>query len=174
MSIFEVESVQLYGRTDRSTHKDNHLPSQTTHDPFQADYLHWPTHLERLLDRTVHPLWETRMQMRRYRRPWSQILSVGQLSGTQARTRVCVAEIPRAGQGLSGQLSEDQTHVRRDFQYQSRTVATKRQVVKNKNGHPTGGFHFKRDRGFRNHRGKYASIVGRRSAEGDRHLGGIR
>jgi hypothetical protein len=174
MSIFAIETVQLYNSTDGSTRKDNCLSSQTTNDTIQTRGSYWPKHFERIADRTVHPLRQTRMQMRRHCRPWSKILFVGQLSGPQARTRVCAAKIREPSQGVSRQLSEDQTHIRGYLQYQSRIVTTKGETVKNEHGHRSGDLHFRRRRGFRYHRGKYASVIGRRSVPGDRPLGGNR
>ena len=174
MSEVEVESVQLYNSTDEFTGKISFLPSQATHNSLQAHHSHWPTHFERIAHRAVHQMWKTRMQLRKYSRPWSQILSLGQLSRPQTRTGVCSAGISGSGQGISRQLSESQTDIRRDFLHQSRTAKTEKTVVKNENGHSAGLRHIDRDHGFRNHRGQYASSSGRGSAEGYRHMGGKR
>ena len=174
MSIFDIQSVQLYNSTDGSTGKNNCLSSQTTNDVIQTRCIHWPEHSKGIVDRALYSLRQTRMQMCPYRRPWSKILLIGQLSGPQARTSVCASAISSPSQGVSRQLSEDQTHLRTSLQYQSRIVTPKGEVVRTEHGHPSGGLHFRRRRGFCYRRGKYASVVGRRNVTGDRPLGGNR
>ena len=174
MSAIGVISVQLGNCTDGLAAKDNRVTSKTTHDPLQTHQHHWPSHLERLTDRTVYPLWQTWMQVRRYSRPWSQILSVGQLPWPQTRTGVCPSKIPRSSRSFSRQLSDGQADLRRDLEYQSRTTATERHVVKNTHGYPAGLFYVDRDHGFCNLRSEYASGVVGRNIGRNRHMGGKR
>ena len=164
-------SVQLGNCTDGFATNKNIFSSKTTDNPLQTRHYHRATHLERFFDRTIHPLWKTRMQVRGYPRPWSEILSIGQLSRSQTRTRICSAEIPRSSQGFSRQLPDGQTDLRGDLLYQSRTAATEREVVKNAHGYPAGLFYVDRDHGFCNLGSEYASGVVARSIGGNRHLG---
>ena len=172
MNICDIESVQLYSSTDESIRNDNCFSAQTPHTPIQAPGDHWPTCLERFSYRTVHPLREARMQMRRNSRTRSQILSIGQLPGPHARTRVRIAEISGSGKGIPRQLSEDQSHPRGDLLYQPRVVTTTGEVVENDYGHPSGGFHFRRHRRCSCRRGEYASIAARRNVCRKSRLGG--
>ena len=174
MSVIGVISVQLGNCTDGYDPKDNRGPSKTTHDPLQTHHQYWPRHLERLTDRTLHPLWQTWMQVRRYSRPWSKILSVGQLSRPQTRTGVCASKIPRSSRSFSAQLSDSQADLRRDLEYQSRTASSERQVVRNTYGYPAGLFYVDRDHGFCNLRSEYASGVVGRNIRRNRHMGGER
>ena len=174
MSTIGVISVQLGNCTDGFDSKNSRLPSQTSHDPLQTHHLHWPTHIERLTDRTLHPLRQTWMQVRRYSRPWSKILSVGQLSRPQTRTGVRASKIPRSSRSFSAQLSEGKADLRRDLEYQSRTSASQRQVVINAHGYPAGLFYVDRDHGFCNLRSEYASGVVDRNIGRNRHMGGKR
>ena len=174
MSAIGVISVQLGNCTDGFDAKNNRVPSKTSHDPLQAHHHHWPAHLERLTDRALHPLRQTWMQVRRYSRPWSKILSVGQLSRPQTRTGVCASKIPRSSRSFSAQLSDGQADLRRDLKYQSRTAATERQVLKNAHGYPAGLFYVDRNHSFCNPRSEYASGVVGRNIGRNRHMGGKR
>jgi hypothetical protein len=174
MRAIGVISVQLGNCTDGLSTKNNRVPSKTSHAPLQTHHHHWPTHLERLTDRTLHPLRQTWMQVRRYSRPWSKILSVGQLSWPQTRTGVCASKIPRSSRSFSPQLSDGQADLRRDLEYQSRTAASERHAVKNAHGYPAGLFYVDRDHGFCNLRSKYASGVVGRNIGRNRHMGGKR
>ncbi len=174
MSAIGVISVQLGNCTDGLDTKNNRLPSKTSHDPLQTYHLHWPTHPEGLTDRTLHPLRQTRMQVRRYSGPWSKILSVGQLSRPQTRTGVCASKTPRSSRSFSAQLSDGQADIRRDLKYQSRTAAPERHAVKNAHGYSAGLFYVNRDHGFCNLRSEYASGVVGRNIYRNRNMGGKR
>ena len=174
MSWIEVISVQLGNCTDGFTANENLFSSKTTHDPFQTHHYHRPTSLEGFAYQTLHPLWQTWMQVRQYSRPWSQILSVGQLSGSQTRTRICASEISPSSQGFTYQLSDDQTHLRRDFEYQSRAASTERYGIKNPHEYYVELFSVHRDRCFCNLRSEYASGIVGRTIGRNRHMGGKR
>ena len=171
MSGIGVISVQFDNCTDGFAANENLFPSKTTHDPFQTHHCHWPTPLEGLAHQTLHPLWQTWMQVRRYPRPWSQILSVGQLSGPQTRTRICASEISPSSRGFTYQLSDGQTNLRRDFEYQSRAAATERYGVKNPHEYLAELFSVHRDRSFCNLRSEYASGIVGRTIGRNRHMG---
>lgn len=174
MRAIGVISVQLGNCTDGFDSENNRVPSKTSHDPLQTHHNHWPTHIERLTDRTLHPLRQTWMQVCRYSRPWSKILSVGQLSRPQTRAGVCASKIPRSSRSFSAQLSDAQADLRRDLKYKSRTAATERHVVINAHGYPAGLFYVDRDRGFCNLRSEYASGVVGPNIDRNRHMGGKR
>jgi hypothetical protein len=174
MSEIGVVSVQLGNCTDGFAANKNIFPSKTTYNPLQTHYHHRSTSLEGLAHRTLHPLWQTWMQVHRYPRAWSQILSVGQLSWTQTRTRICTSEIPSSGRGVSQQLSDGQANLRRNLEYQSRAAATEKYAVRNTHGCPAELLNVDRDRGFCNLRSKYASGVAGRTIGRSRHMGGDR
>ena len=174
MSVIGVVSVQLGNCTDGFTTNQNIFPSKTPHSPLQTHPHHRSAHLERLTDRTLHPLWQTWMQVRTYPRPWSQILSVGQLSGPQTRTRICASEVSASSRRFPHQLSDGQADLRRDLEYQSRTAATERQVVKNAHGYPTGLLYVVGNHCLCNLRSEYASGAVGRFIDSNRHMGGNR
>ena len=174
MSVIGVISVQLGNCTDGFTTSENVFPSKTPHDPLQTHHHHRSAHLEGLTDRTLHPLWQTWMQVRKLPRPWSQILSVGQLSGSQTRARICASERSPASRGFARQLSDDQTDLRRDLEHQSRTAATQKRFVKNAHGYPTGLLYVVRNRCLCNLRSEYASAAVGRFIGRNRHMGGRR
>ena len=174
MSVVDIESVQLYRCTDESTRHNHCRPSQTSYHAVQARCRHRAPHPEGLSDRTVYPLWKTRLQVCKHCRPRPQILPVGQLSRSKTSTGLRSAEIPRSGQGVPLQLSTDQRIIRGDLQYQSRTSTTERHAVATEHEHLTGFLHFHRDHAFGNHRGRYASRLSPGGTRRHRHWGGTR
>ncbi len=174
MSLFGVISVQLGNGTDGFTTSESIFPSKTTHGPLQTHHHHRSAHLERLTDRTLYPLWQTRMQVRKYSRPWSQILSVGQLSGSQTSAGICASEGPSAGRGVTHQLSDDQADLRGNLEHQSRAAATQKRVVINAHGYRTGLLCFLRNHCLCNLRSEYASAAVHRFIGRNRHMGGRR
>ena len=174
MSVFGVISVQLGNCTDGFATNKNIFSSKTTHGPLQAHHHHRSALLERLTDRTLHPLWQTRMQVRKHSRPWSQILSVGQLSGSQTRTRIRPSERSSKSRGITHQLSDDQADLRRDLKHQPRAAATQKRVVKNAYEYRTGLSYVLRNHCFCNLRSEYASATVGRFIGRSRHMGGNR
>ena len=172
MSRIVIESVQLDNCTDEPTGNENIFPSKTTHDPLQAHHRHRSTPREGLVDQTLHTLWQTRMQVRRYPRPWSQVLSVGQLSRPQTGTGICASEISRSTRGVSQQLSDGQADSRRDLEHQSRTATTENYGVKTSHGYLIGLLYVVRNHRLRDHRSEHASTVVGRTVGRNRHMGG--
>ena len=174
MSLNRVISVQLGNCTDGFATNQNIFPSKTTHGPLQTNYRYRSAHLEGLADRAVHPLWQTRMQMRKYSRARAQILFVGQLPGSQTRTGICASEGPSAGRGITHQLSDGQADLRRNIEHQSRTSATQKRVVINAYGYHTRLLYVFRNRSLCNLRSEYASAAVGRFIGRNRHMGGNR
>ncbi len=174
MSTFRVISVQLGNCTDEFTTSKSIFSSKTTHGDFQTNYHHRSAYLEGLTDRTLHPMWQTRMQMRKYSRTRSQILFVGQLSGSQTRAGICASEGSPARRGVTHQLSDGQTDLRRDLEHQSRTATTQKRVVINAHGYRIRLLYVLPNNCLCNLRSKYASAAVGRFIGRSRHLGGNR
>ena len=174
MSLYRVISVQLGNCTDEFATNQNIFPSKTTHDPLQTNYLYRTAHLEGLADRALHPLWQTRMQMRKYSRARPQILFVGQLPGSQTRTGICASEGPSTGRRVTHQLSDDQADLRGNIEYQSRTAATQKRVVINAHGYRSRLLYAVRNRSLCSLRSEYASAAIGRFIDSNRHMGGNR
>lgn len=174
MSKIGVVSVQLGNCTDGFAASQNFFPAKTTNDPLQTHHHHRTAHLERLTDQTLHPLRQTWMQVCKYCRAWSQILSVSQLSRPQTRTGICASEIPSSSRGVSHQLSDGQANLRRALEYQSRAVATEKYAVRNTHGYPAEQLNVHRGRGVCNLRSEYASRIVGRTIGRNRHMGGAR
>jgi len=129
MRRFGIESVQLYNYTDGTIPEDILIPSKTSHDSCQTNRDDRFARPAGFFDRTLHSLWENRLQMRGNSRPWSQIFSVGQLSWPQTRAGVCTAKVPDTGESICSQLPEDKTNLRGDLQHRSGALTTERKVV---------------------------------------------
>src|SRR5579859_4374761 len=118
-----VQSDQLYTWSDtneeqracRHLEKTPSSPRAPT-APTQGD----PT---RLADRALQTLWQARVQMRRRSRPWSQVLSVGELPGLAAANGLCAAGISRSDCRIRRQLSPSPQDLRGDLRDQPRTTA---------------------------------------------------
>ena len=125
----KVESVQLYNYTDEHITEKNNLPSKTPNSSCQTNRGDRFADPARLFDRTLHSLWEARLQVRRNSRTWSQIFFIGQLSWSQTRTALCTAKVPETGESVCNQLPEGKTNLRGDLQHQSGALTTERKVV---------------------------------------------
>src|SRR5260370_21891005 len=77
----------------------------------------------RLADRALQTLWQARLQVRRWPRPWSQVLSVGELPGLASANGLCAAGISRSDCRVRRQLSPSPRDLRGDLRDQPR-VAT--------------------------------------------------
>ena len=169
-----IDSVQSYNVTDGYIREDNLIPSKTTHDSCQTNRGHRFTDPAGLFDPTLHPLWETRLQVRRDSRAWSQILPVGQLSRPQARAGLYSAELPQAGKPIRRQLPEGQANLRGDLQYQSRAPATERKDVDGCDGYSRRSLPSHRYHCFGDLGSQYAPKLHGRSVGSDRFMGGER
>ena len=169
-----VESVQLNNYTDEHSTENNGIPPKTTHSSCQKNRGDRFTDHAGLFDRTLHSLWEARLQVRRNSRAWPQILSVCQLSWTQARTGLCTAKVPEAGNPICSQLPEGKTNLRGDLQHQSRTLTAERKIVKDSDGYPRRSLDSHRYHCFSNLGSQYAPELHGRSVRTDRFMGGER
>ena len=169
-----IESVQLYNYTDEYIPEDNSIPSKTSHSSCKTNRGDRFTNPARLFNRTLHSLWEARLQVRRNSRPWSQILSFGQLSRPQARAGLCTAKVPEAGNPICSQLPEGKTNLRGDLQHQSRTLTAERKIVKESDGYLRNSLDSHRYHCFSNLGSQYAPELHGRSVRTDRFMGGER
>lgn len=174
MNVSRVESVQLYEYTDGTRPTADRNTSTAPHQAVQTHHRHWSQYPARLTNRTLHPLWQARMQVHNDAWPWSEVLPVSELPGTQTRTAVRSPNTLRRGPGAPTQLPEGQGSLRRDIEYQSRTVTTQRNVVSKEHGYQGGQLIADRDCRFCNHRGKHASRPVRSRHGGRPGLGGKR
>src|SRR5437773_11841603 len=81
MYFHTVESDQLYTWSDTNEEKRARCRLEKTPSSSRAPTAPTQGDLTRLADRALQTLWQARVQMRRWSRPWPQVLSVGELPG---------------------------------------------------------------------------------------------
>ena len=174
MKMSGIESVQSYEYSEGTRTTADHNTPTASHQAVQTHHRHWSGCPARLTDRTLYPLWQTRMQVRNHARAWSEVLPVSELPGSQTRTGVRSPNTPRRGPAASTQLPEYQGPLRGDIAYQSRAVTTQRNVVSKEHGYQGGLLIAGRNCRFCDHRGEHASKPVRRRRGGSPDLGGKR
>jgi hypothetical protein len=87
--------------------------------------------------RALQTLWQARMQVCRWSRSWSQVLSFGELPGPAAANGLCAAGVLRADQRVAGQLSASSRALRTDLRDQSRTLTSPRGALNDPYEHRT-------------------------------------
>ena len=92
MYFHTVESDQLYTWSDTNEEKRARCRLEKTPSSPRAPTAPTQGDLTRLADRALQTLWQARVQMRRWSRPWPQVLSVGELPGLAAANGLCAQE----------------------------------------------------------------------------------
>ena len=169
-----IISVQLYNYTDEHRKENDSIPSKTSHTSCQTNRGARFTHPAGLFDRTLYSMRKAGMQMRRYSRSRSKILSFGQLSRPQARAGLCSTEVPETGNRICSQLPESKTDLRGDLQHQSRALTTERKVVNLDDEYSRCSLDSHRYHCFGNPGSQYAPELHGRSFRRDRFMGGDR
>jgi hypothetical protein len=172
MIRISILSVQLYNYTDGHRKENDSIPSKTSHTSCQKNRTNRFSDSEGLFDRTLYSMWKAGMQMRRYSRSRSQILSFGQLSRPQARAVLCATRVPETGNRICSQLPEGKKDLRGDLQHQSRALKTERKNVKEPDGYPRRSVDPLRYPRFSNRGSQYAPELYSRSFRRDRFMGG--
>ena len=172
MKRFNIISVQFYNCSENVQRKINSLFAKKTYYPAQTACLRRCTHLTRLSDRTLYPLWETGMQVCKRSWPWPQVLPVCQLPWAQAGARLCTPKVSQTGGRISDQLSESKTNLGGDLQHQPRALTTQRTVVKESNGYPWNPLYLYGYCSISNLSSQYASGLCSRSVKRNRFMGG--
>src|SRR6476620_11715886 len=103
MSFSQLNSDQLYTWSDENGRRAR---CQLEKTPPSADA---PTASAqgdpaRLAHRALQTLWQARVQMRRWSRPWSQVLFVGEPPGHAATNGLCAARVSRTVRRVRRQL----------------------------------------------------------------------
>ena len=124
-----ILSDQFYTWSDEYTHGTRCCTSQTPQCPCTS-VAPTPIHPAWLPDRAIQAMRQARMQMCRWSRAWTQILSVGELSGPAAADGLRAQGDLWAGVGVSRQLSTDPRDSGRDLRDQPRVAASSRGALK--------------------------------------------
>ena len=169
-----VESDQLYTWSDANTEAAHRLTAKTpqrsptpippaSSDPARFSY------------RAVQTMRQAGLQMRRWPRPWTQILSIGQLSGVAAANGLCTAGILRANRGVPVELPPSSRDLRNHLRDQPRTASPSRGALKD--CHERSAFcppHTDRCKVGRRASRQYARSLARRQPRGSCNCGDSR
>ena len=169
-----VSSVQFINGTDYDRRKTNSILTQKKNYPVETPCFRRFTDPARLFDRTIYSLWKAGMQVRRRSRSRPQILSIRQLSWTQAGTGLCTPEVRGSSKAISGQLQKSKKNIRGDLQHQPRAFKTERNIVKDPDGYQSRYLYAQRYLYFRNLSGQYAPGFYCRGVQRKRFAGGDR
>jgi len=123
MYFHTVESDQLYTWSDTNEEKRARCRLEKTPSSPRAPTAPTQGDLTRLADRALQTLWQARVQMRRWSRPWPQVLSVGELPGLAAANGLCAAGVSRPDCRVRRQLPPSPRDLRSDLRDQPRTAA---------------------------------------------------
>jgi hypothetical protein len=124
-----ILSDQFYTWSDEYSHGTRCCTSQTPQCPCTS-VAPTPIHPAWFPDRAIQAMRQARMQMCRWSRAWTQILSVGELSGPAAADGLRAPGDLWAGVGVSRQLSTDPRDSGRDLRDQPRVAASSRGALK--------------------------------------------
>jgi len=124
-----IESDQLYTWSDEITEAAYRRFAKTPQRS-PAPIAPAPSDPARFSYRAVQTMRQAGLQMRRWPRPWTQILSVGQLSGLAAANGLCTAGILRANGGVPVELSPSSRDLRNDLRDQPRTASSSRGALR--------------------------------------------
>jgi hypothetical protein len=123
-----LRSDQFYNwseKYDRQTYQ--HSPAKTKNAPAE------PARLGRrtagLPHRALQTLWKAWMQLRPGPRPWPQVLSFGQQTGTKARDGLCSATLFGKSARASGQFPQDKINPGGALRDQSRTPSAQGEAL---------------------------------------------
>jgi hypothetical protein len=129
MYFLDVYSDQLYTWSDANL-KTVHRRIAKTPQRSPAPVAFAPINPARFPHRALQTMWQAEMQMRRWPRPWPQILSLGQLPGLAAANGLRAAGALCANGGVPGQLPPSPRDPGGDLRDQPRTAAPPRGAVK--------------------------------------------
>ena len=169
-----ILSDQLYAWSDEYTNSTSCCASQTPQRPC-ASAAAPSIYPARLFNREIQAMRQAGMQMCRWSRAWTQVLSVGELSGNAAADGLRAPGESWAGAGVSRQLPTDARDSGRDLRDQPRVIASSRDALKRCH-EPMAG-HLKwpdRCGSWRRASGQYAGELGRRKPDEFIFCGGRR
>lgn len=126
--LCDILSDQLYTWSDEYTNRTSCCASQTPQRPC-ASAAAPSIYPARLFNREIQAMRQARMQMCRWSRAWTQVLSFGELSGPASTDGLRASGGSWTGFGVSRQLSADTRDSRRDLRDQPRVAASPRSAL---------------------------------------------
>lgn len=156
MTKNDVISDQLFNWSDIYEKIFYTVFTQKTKNTCPKTCYHSIKYSQRLFDRALQTLWETRMQMQRWARTWTQILSVNQSTWSETGTGLCALKLSGTSKTAFGKLPASSTYFGRNLQYKSGNITSQRKAVRNTYGYHCQPFNTYRHRNGRNYSCQYA------------------
>src|ERR1700674_572615 len=125
MRQWRIQSDQLYTWSDKNAETVDRRLAQTPPGA-SAPTASTQGHPAWLSHRALQTLWQAGMQMRRRSRPWSQVLSFGELPGLAATDGLRAAGVLPPDHRVAGQLPSSPRDLGADLRDQSRAAAPTR------------------------------------------------
>ena len=129
MNVRGLCSDQLYMWSVRNG-RTNHLRLEATPHAIAAQTAAAGCRSSGILDRTLQALRQSKLQVRRGSRPWTQVLPVGELSRQVAADGLRSSSRLRAGQRARNQLRAGSRDLGGDLRDQPRTAASARAALR--------------------------------------------
>lgn len=138
MNIHDLLSDQLMTWSADGRYSFTHL-AQTTR-PVAAANARFRHAAEGFAHRALQALWQTRLQVRRWPRPWPQVLPLRELPGSAPANGLRATGRSRRRRGTTGELPPGPRDHRRDLRDQPRTVTPPRGALRGP-GEPAAAAH---------------------------------
>jgi hypothetical protein len=174
VNLCGILSDQLFTWSDEHTNRASCSATQTPPCPCASDAAR-SIYPARLFNREIQAMRQARMQMCRWARTWTQVLSFGELSGPSAADGLRAPRGLWASFGVSRELSSDARDSGRDLRDQPRVVAPARGTLTRQYG-PLASRLSITDRraGWLGSSGQYAGRLARRKPDEFIYFGGWR
>jgi hypothetical protein len=174
VSLYGILSDQLFKWSDGYTNRTSCCPTETPQCPCASDAAR-SIYPARLFNREIQAMRQAGMQMCRWARSWSEVLSFGELSGPAAPDGLRASRGLWASFGVSRQLSSDTRDSGRDLRDQPRVVASARGTL-TRQYEPLASRLSTNDRraGWLGSSGQYAGRLARRKPDEFIYCGGRR
>lgn len=131
MYFHPIQSDQLYTWSDIHEEPTGYHLEKTAPNPC-APTAPTPVDPARLFDRALQALWQAGVQVRRWSRPRTQVLSFREPSAFTATNGLCAAGVSRSDFRVPRQLSPNPRDLRSDLGNQSRTAAPAGDSLRNR------------------------------------------
>jgi hypothetical protein len=132
---YSRKSGQFYNYTDNHAKTYNHLLAKKTQKAHRATKKNRSNHFERLSNREIQEMWQSKLSMPGGGRTWTTLLSFCQPAWNKTYHGLCLYGVQASSRKIIKKLSRRAKNYGRDQQYQSRVNSEKKLVIGNKYWH---------------------------------------
>lgn len=124
MTLVALSSDQLYNWSAYDEKEDKRCSAAPQKYSFYSCHEAWGIDSQRIAYRALQALWKVRLQMCRWTRAWTKVLSIYKSTGQNTRNGLRPYRTPRQGEETSQKLLLSPRVTRGDLCNQSRTAAS--------------------------------------------------